>query len=81
VEGHVRERAEGTINRALNALCGLIGSSFAPVDWLGDPATVMACVILPGVWASAGIGSLIYLPRSNPYLTNSTKPPRSMAPA
>ncbi|MGD3745635.1 sugar ABC transporter permease, partial [Xanthomonas citri pv. citri] len=28
---------------------------------LGDPRTVMACVILPGVWASAGIGSLIYL--------------------
>jgi len=54
-------RAEGTINRALNALCGLFGSSFAPVDWLGDPSTVMACVILPGVWASAGIGSLIYL--------------------
>ena len=54
-------RAEGTINRALNWFCGLFGGSFAPVDWLGDPATVMACVIIPGVWASAGISSLIYL--------------------
>ena len=53
--------AQGTINRFLGWLWGLFGQTFAPVDWLGDPATVMACVILPGVWASAGIGSLIYL--------------------
>ena len=35
--------------------------AFLPIDWLGNPAVVMACVILPGVWAGAGIGSLIYL--------------------
>src|SRR5204862_7101913 len=28
---------------------------------LGSPELVMACVLLPGVWAGAGIGSLIYL--------------------
>ncbi len=36
-------------------------TQFAPVDWLGNPSVVMACVIIPGVWASAGISSLIYL--------------------
>lgn len=51
--------ATGTINRLLTALFGRWG--FQPMDWLGDPQTVMACVILPGVWAGAGIGSLIYL--------------------
>jgi multiple sugar transport system permease protein len=53
--------AQGTINQFLGRVWGLFGQTFVPVDWLGDPQTVMACVILPGVWASAGIGSLIYL--------------------
>jgi multiple sugar transport system permease protein len=53
--------AQGTINRFLGWIWGLFGQTFVPVDWLGDPRTVMACVILPGVWAGAGIGSLIYL--------------------
>jgi len=65
--------ATGTINRALaglaapggvvNQVLGLFGGSwvFSPIDWLGNPATVMAAVIVPGVWAGAGIGSLIYL--------------------
>lgn len=49
----------GTINRVLSFLFGWAG--FTPVDWLGNPATVMACVIIPGVWAGAGAASLIYL--------------------
>lgn len=53
--------AKGTINRLLTWVWGLFGLTFAPVDWLGNPRTVMACVIIPGVWAGAGIGSLIYL--------------------
>jgi len=53
--------SQGTINRFLGGFWGLFGRTFVPVDWLGDPRTVMACVILPGVWAGAGIGSLIYL--------------------
>lgn len=53
--------AQGTINRFLSSLYGLVGMTFTPVDWLGNPHTVMACVIIPGVWASAGISSLIYL--------------------
>ncbi|MCC6446487.1 MAG: extracellular solute-binding protein [Armatimonadetes bacterium] len=47
--------ASGTINQLLKPL------GIGPVDWLGNPATVMICVILPVVWAAAGIGSLIYL--------------------
>ena len=50
--------AAGTINRVCGALFGWLG--FEPVDWLGNPATVMICVILPGVWAGAGITSMIY---------------------
>ncbi len=53
--------AQGTVNRFLSSLYGLVGMTFTPVDWLGNPHTVMACVIIPGVWASAGISSLIYL--------------------
>lgn len=49
----------GTVNRLMPALFGRWG--FQPIDWLGDPRTVMACVIIPSVWAAAGISSLIYL--------------------
>ena len=31
-----------------------------PIDWLGNPTWTMAAVVLPGVWAGAGMGSLIY---------------------
>ncbi|MEN6644593.1 MAG: extracellular solute-binding protein [Armatimonadia bacterium] len=51
--------AQGTINRLLAPILGMW--DLKPVDWLGNPHTVMACVILPSVWAAAGIGSLIYL--------------------
>ena len=51
--------AQGTINRVLAPILGLW--DLGPVDWLGNPETVMACVIIPSVWAAAGIGSLIYL--------------------
>lgn len=52
---------QGTLNRLLGWLFGLVGMHFAPIDWLMNTQTVMACVILPGIWASAGISSLIYL--------------------
>ena len=63
--------AQGTVNRlilpVLNAwttLCTGMGFHMdpaKPVDWLGNPNVVMACVIIPSVWAASGIGSLIYL--------------------
>jgi len=34
---------------------------FEAQNWLGDARWAMIAVILPGVWAQAGIGSLIYL--------------------
>jgi len=51
--------ASGTINRLFSPILNLFDSG--PIDWLGNPRTVMACVILPGVWAGAGLASLIYL--------------------
>ncbi|NLC58331.1 MAG: extracellular solute-binding protein [Armatimonadetes bacterium] len=65
--------ASGTLNNLLAMVCANPAVRwvitrftdeawrFQPVDWLGDPRVVMACVILPGVWAGAGISSLIYL--------------------
>jgi len=35
--------------------------STKPVDWLGNPYTVMICVIIPSVWAAMGAACLIYL--------------------
>jgi len=32
-----------------------------PQTWLQDPRLAMLCIILPGVWAGAGPGSIIYL--------------------
>lgn len=32
-----------------------------PYDWLGDPRLAMFAVVLPGVWAGAGPGSILYL--------------------
>ncbi len=51
--------ANGTLNIVFSQLFGRFG--FKPIDWLGNPEFVMACVIIPGVWAAAGISSLIYL--------------------
>ncbi len=48
-----------TENGMLNRLLALFG--FAPQAWLQDPALAMFCCVLPGVWAGAGISSLIYI--------------------
>lgn len=42
----------------LNTVLGFFGA--APQGWLRDPNMAMLCVILPGIWAGAGPGSLIY---------------------
>jgi len=51
--------AQGTMNQLLAPI--LSWWHLKPVDWLGNPHTVMACVIIPSIWAAAGISSLIYL--------------------
>ena len=45
----------GLLNRIVMSLGG------ARQAWLQDPSLAMVCCILPGVWASAGTSSLIYI--------------------
>lgn len=44
----------GVLNRVLEA------AHAPPQKWLGDPNLAMLCVVIPGIWAGIGAGSLIY---------------------
>lgn len=46
---------DGLLNRIVLSLGGTRQA------WLQDPALAMVCCILPGVWAGAGMASLIYI--------------------
>ena len=48
-----------TENGMLNQILAVFG--IARQSWLQDPSMAMACCILPGVWAGAGMASLIYI--------------------
>ncbi len=48
-----------TENGMLNQILTSVG--IARQSWLQDPAQAMVCCIIPGVWAGAGISSLIYI--------------------
>lgn len=48
-----------TENGILNQLLASLG--FTRKSWLLDPSLAMVCCIVPGVWAGAGISSLIYI--------------------
>ncbi len=48
-----------TENGMLNQALAVFG--IARHTWLQDPSWAMVCCILPGVWASAGMASLIYI--------------------
>ena len=48
-----------TENGLLNQLLASVG--LGPCTWLLDPSWAMTCCILPGVWAGAGVSSLIYI--------------------
>ena len=48
-----------TENGMLNQLLLFFGASRQ--SWLQDPALAMVCCIVPGVWAGAGMASLIYV--------------------
>ena len=48
-----------TENGMLNQLLAVFG--IARQSWLQDPSMAMVCCILPGVWAGAGMASLIYI--------------------
>lgn len=46
----------------LNTLLGTTIQHFALThDWLGDPKLAMLAVVIPGIWAGAGPGSILYL--------------------
>ena len=45
----------GLANRVLAPL------GMGPFTWLQDPNLAMFCIVIPGVWASAGPGCLLYL--------------------
>ena len=53
--------ARGYLNQILLRAAGLIGVDMQPIDWLGSTFWAPICVVLPGLWAGAGMGSLIYL--------------------
>ena len=44
---------------ALNSMLGVLG--IPPQTYLQSPAMAMICIIIPGIWAGAGPGCLIYL--------------------
>ena len=48
-----------TENGMLNQILAIFG--IARQSWLQDPSMAMTCCILPGVWAGAGMASLIYI--------------------
>ena len=48
-----------TENGMLNQILAVFG--IARQSWLQDPSMAMTCCILPGVWAGAGMASLIYI--------------------
>lgn len=51
------------IDGVVNPFLGAIGHGPVPVanDWLGNPTLAMFSVVLPGIWAGAGAGSILYL--------------------
>lgn len=52
---------EGFFNQMLALINHLPLVNIEPQVWLEDPRLAMVCVILPGIWAGTGMGSLIYL--------------------
>lgn len=58
---------QGILNSLVSIPIGwwnsLFGTQIPPAtyDWLGDPSLAMLAVVLPGIWAGAGPGSILYL--------------------
>ncbi len=50
----------GFLNTLVVEIASWFGVKSQGFKWLSDPRLAMLCVIVPGVWASAGAGSLIY---------------------
>ncbi len=52
---------QGFFNQIVAFLNHIPFVDIPPQQWLQDPALAMLCVVLPTVWASMGMASLIYL--------------------
>lgn len=61
---------DGLLNSVLAPFISLVNKGLVPLgitpilpvhDWLGDPSLAMFAVVLPGIWAAAGPGSILYL--------------------
>jgi multiple sugar transport system permease protein len=50
----------GFLNTLVIEAASWFGISTEGFKWLQDPGLAMICIIIPGVWASAGAGSLVY---------------------
>ncbi len=53
--------SQGFFNQLIGYLNWLPGIEIEPQLWLQDPSLAMICCILPSMWASMGMSSLIYL--------------------
>jgi len=52
---------QGLLNQIVTAAASLTNQHVKPIDWLGDTFWAPICVVIPMLWASSGMGSLIYL--------------------
>lgn len=52
--------AAGFLNTQVIEVASWFGVQSNGFKWLQDPNLAMICIIIPGVWASAGAGSLVY---------------------
>lgn len=62
--GLLNQVLHGASEPIVNLINGVFGTSLHPIPtqlWLQDPRWAMICVIVPGIWAGAGPGCLIYL--------------------
>ena len=50
----------GFLNTIVIEIASWFGVHSSGFKWLQDPNLAMICIIVPGVWASAGAGSLVY---------------------
>ncbi len=50
----------GFLNTIVIEAASWLGIHSTGFKWLQDPRLAMICIIIPGVWASAGAGSLVY---------------------
>jgi len=62
-DGTLNSLLAPVIEHVLNPVWRATGHQPIPIanDWLGNPTLAMFAVVLPGIWAGAGAGSILYL--------------------